>query len=235
MKDHRNLKRPLLYLLIGSVVLGAVLGIIIVLRNKWGWFEVRVVLTTLTVAIASLCGLACDLSRTPRGRNVLPNVGLALTFLAAVMILGGIWADVDSEGYWKMTVSLAIFAIANVHVSLLSIARLAGRFRWVFLVTCQVIYGLALLLWIMIIWEIDNDRMFRFLAALSILDAALTLVIPLLHRISKADDGSGSPTQTVLDERNVAALDHEIALLRKRLDSLEKLRAEIVGGTGEQA
>lgn len=73
MNNDRNLKRPLLYMLVGSVMLGAALGIIVVLRNTWGWFEVRVILTTITVAVSSLCGLACDLSRTPRGANLLPK------------------------------------------------------------------------------------------------------------------------------------------------------------------
>ena len=62
MQNHGDLKRPLLYLAVGSVMVGAVLGIIVVLRNTWGWFEVRVILTTITIAVASLCGLACDLS-----------------------------------------------------------------------------------------------------------------------------------------------------------------------------
>jgi hypothetical protein len=91
-----------------------------------------------------------------------------------------------------------------------------------------VIYGLAVLLSITIIWEIDEDGMFRFLAAIAIVDAALTLVIPMLHRISRSEDTRGS-TMTALDERNVDAIDQEIALLRKRITALEKLRSEIAG------
>ena len=234
MNDQRNLKRPLLYTLIGSVMLGAVLGIIIVLRNTWGWFEVRVILTTLTVAIASLCGLACDLSRTPRGANLLPSGGLLLTFVAAGMILIGMWCELESEGFWKTTASISIFAVATVHVCLLSIARLGGKFQWVFFIACQVIFGLAVLLSIMIIWEIDNDRMYRIIVVVSIVDAALTLVIPLLHRISKTDDRRKA-MMTVLDERNVATIDQEISLLKKRITELEKLRSEIVGSADDEA
>jgi len=61
------------------------------------------------------------------------------------------------------------------------------RFRWVFWIACQVIYGLAVLLTAMVFWELENERMFRFVAMISIIDAALTLVIPLLHRISRTD------------------------------------------------
>jgi hypothetical protein len=137
-------------------------------------------------------------------------------------------SQLENEAYWKTVVCVSIFAVATVHVCLLSIARLSGRFRWMFLVACQVIYGLAVLLSITIIWEIDEDRMFRFLAAIAIVDAALTLVLPLLHRISRLKDTRGS-TMTALDERNVDAIDQEIALLRKQITALEKLRSEIAG------
>jgi hypothetical protein len=86
----------------------------------------------------------------------------------------------------------------------------------------------------MIIWEIDNDRMYRIIVVVSIVDAALTLVIPLLHRISKTDDRRKA-MMTVLDERNVATIDQEISLLKKRITELEKLRSEIVGSADDEA
>ncbi len=226
MNGQSNLKRPLLYSLVGSVVLGALLGIVLVLRNTWGWFEVRVILTTITVAIASLCGLACDLSRTPRGANILPRCGLLLTLVAAGLILAGMWTDLEKDGFWKFTASVSIFAVATVHICLLSIAQLARRFRWVFFIACQVIYGLAVLLSVIVFWELENERMFRFVAMISIVDAALTLVIPLLHRISRADDNHAHLALPIA-ARNLAAIDDEIATLKKRIVELEKLRLEM--------
>jgi hypothetical protein len=226
MYGQSNLKRPLLYSLVGSVVLGALLGIVLVLRNTWGWFEVRVILTTITVAIASLCGLACDLSRTPRGANILPRGGLLLTLVAAGLILAGMWTDLNKDEFWKFTISVSIFAVATVHICLLSIAQLAKRFRWVYFIACQVIYGLAVLLSVIVFWELENERMFRFVAMISIVDAALTLVIPLLHRISRADDNH-SHIAAPMAARNLAAIDDEIATLKKRIVELEKLRLEM--------
>lgn len=227
MNSQSNLKRPLLYALVGSVVLGALLGIALVMQNTWGWFEVRVMLTTVTVAIASLCGLACDLSRTPRGANILPRCGLLLTLVAASLILVGMWTDMNKDGFWKVTASVSIFAVATVHICLLSIARLAKRFRWVYFVACQVIYGLAVLLSVIVFWELENERMFRFVAMISIVDAALTLVIPLLHRISRTDDLQATIAGPMA-ARNVAAIEVEIGALKKRIAELEKLRLEML-------
>jgi hypothetical protein len=61
-------------------------------------------------------------------------------------------------------------------------------------------------------------------ATVSIIDVALTLLIPLLHRISKADD-SHTVMATPLEERNAAAIDKKIALRKKEIASLEKLKS----------
>ena len=234
MGQTQNLKRPLLYLLVASVILAVILGIAIVLRNKWGWFEVRVILTTLTIAAASICGLACDVSRVMRGYNLMPRVGLVLTVLAACLILLGMWSVesefVDAEAFWKATSCVSIFAIATAHACLLSIARVARRFRWLQSVAYQVIFGLASLLAIMIIWEINNnERMFQLVAAASILVAGMTLLVPLLHRISKTDPTT-PPPRTLFEMKNVATIDEEILQLKERIVALEKLREEIVRG-----
>jgi hypothetical protein len=222
------MKRPLLYLLVCSTAIGALLGIVIVLRNQWDWLEVRVVLTTMALAVASLCGLACDLSKTPRGLNILPTAGLVLTFLTTLLILAAIWLEVESEAYWKITAILSIFTVATVHVSLLSIARLAKRFQWVFLLTTQLIYGLAALIAVILLFEIGDESLAQIIAAIAIANVAFTIVIPLLHRISKTD-GPTADLMTPLEHRSVATIDEEIARLRRRIADLERLRSEIAG------
>lgn len=230
MRDN-SFKRPLLYLLMGSVILGAVLGIVIVVRGDWSWLEVRVLLTTIVLAVASLCGLAADMSRTPRGLNLLPMTSLGLTLVGTVLLLIGIWGDLDEEWFWKSTACISVFAVATVHASLLSIARLARKFAWVYFVACQVIYGVAALIAILIIWEVDDERMYRFLAALAIVDVAFTLLIPLLHRVSRLE---GQTEATPMEERNVLAIDQEIASLQRRIEHLEKLKSELTKGTVER-
>ncbi|MGV3482857.1 MAG: hypothetical protein ACO1RT_00415 [Planctomycetaceae bacterium] len=228
MAHARKLTKPLLYALIGSVLLGAALAIFFVLRGTWNWFEIRVILTTLTIAAASLCGLACELSKTPLGLNLLPKFGLVVTAIGAVMLLIGIWADISGDMYWKLTTCVCIFSVATVHVSLLSIAKLGRRFRWVYTVACQIIFGLAIMLAIIILAEIDSDTAWRLVAALSIVVAAITLVIPILHRIGKLEAPPGEFLLPI-DQRNVAAIDGEIEQLSRRIEDLKRLRAQISG------
>lgn len=226
MKEKRQMKRALLYSSVASVGLAALSGIVIVLRGHWGWFEFRVIATTITIATASLLGLACDLSRTPRGRNWLPRTGMVLTSISAMLIVMGIWETSWSMVYWKSTFILSVFAIATVHASLISIAQLARRFRWISWLTKQLIFGLALLISVAILFEIDDEPMIRFIATLAMIDAALNLIIPLLHRISKTDQ-RGESISTAIEARNAAAIDDEIEQLRQRIATLEQLKLKI--------
>ena len=228
-----NLKRPLLYALIVSVMFGAALGIIVVLRNQWGWFEIRVILTTVIIAAASILGLACDLSKVPVGKNVLPNLGLALTGVSAVMLLIGMWAEVEEVWFWKTAIASSIFAVATIHVCLLSIAKLVSRFRWVFFVASQAVFGFATLLAVIILAELESEGLWRFVAVASIVVAALTLVIPILHRIGRMESKS-TDLLMPLDQRNLASIDTEIASLQKQIAKLEKVRAKIVGTHGNE-
>jgi hypothetical protein len=234
MGDVRSFKKPLLYALVVSVVLGAILGIVLILRNSWGWFEIRVMLTTVIIAVASLCGLACELSKLPFGVNLLPRAGLILTLISAVMLLLGMWPEIDNEAYWKATVTVSIFAVATVHVCLLSIARLAGRFRWVSFIGYQLIYGLAVILAIALIGEIDSEGMWRFIAALSIVVAAITLVIPILQRIGRMDSRQQDLLMPI-DQRNVASIDAEISRLQQQIDKLQQVKTAIIESQGAAA
>ena len=226
MTRSSHLKKPLLYGLIGSVLFGAVLAIIFVVRNTWSWFEVQVILTTIVIASGSLCGLACDLSRRPRGMNLLPKTGLMFTGLCIALLLAAIWLEIGSEPFWRCTICLLILGIATVHVCLLSIAHLAKRFQWIYFIGVQVIFGFALLLCAVTFELIDIDDVSRLIAATSIIIAAFSLTIPILHRISKMGP-SGADILTPLEERNLVAIDDEIRRMQQRLDELKKIRASL--------
>ncbi len=243
------IKKTLLYGLVASTVLGAVLGIVVILNNRWGWFEVRVLLTTLILAIASLCGLASELARMPTGRNWLPKLSLALCLSSTVMILSGIWIDFTSEAFWQMTWVSVTFSIAVVHICLLSIAKLSRRFRWLYFVACQLILGLASLISAMVFEWIQDDEFIRLIAVLTIAVAAVSLIIPVLHRVSRLElsetssapaIGTGTPhaladLATPLEARNLATLDAEIKQVEQYLKQLHHLRASLTPGHTQQS
>ncbi len=216
--------RAFLYSLIASVGLGALGGVITILSGKFGWLEVRVLLTTATIAAASICGLACG-AYLATGRGVLlPIAGIALTGAAAVLVLFGLWAPERSEFYWKTAAIVSVYAVACAHLAMLSLARLADWFRWSLVVAYVTIFGVATLIALIIAVErFDHAGIFRLLGVAAILDAAITLLIPIFHRLSRADLTVGA-----VDPSELKEIDAEIATLRARLVELER-RKQVLG------
>jgi hypothetical protein len=225
MKNCKNLsaKKVILVMLIGSVVASALMGIIAILWGDFGWFEARILLTTLTITMASICGLACGAYLDTKRGRVLPTAGLVLNFLAAMAILVGMWTDVRSVIYWKLTASVSVFSVACTHLVLLSLARLSARFRWSLAAAYIIILGVALQIVLMILIELGAFWIFQLLGVLVIFAAAITILIPIFHRLSKAEVSAGREGSNVLMH---ADIDAEIGKLQKRILELERLKQQ---------
>ena len=231
--DQLQFKPTLIYILIGSVILGAVLGIFVVLRNTWGRFEIQVILSTVVLAAGSLCGLACDLSLAQNRARSLSLLGMGLTLISCLMLLTGIWFEkIDHEVYWKACAIVSVVTVATVHICLLSNAQLADSYHWVFVVAVFAIGCLTLQICFMIVDETQSPPAFRFLAAMGILVVALSLVIPLLHRVSRTSNGIAVDESTT--DPTLQEIDSQIGELRQRIADLEKRRSKLIVNSAKQ-
>jgi hypothetical protein len=209
-----GITRWFLYLLIGSIGLGALLAIVIVLAGNWGWVETRILMTTGVVAAASVFGMACGAAMSRLGSKVVPLIGIGLAGVAAALLIAGMWAEFGGNTYWKVTASVSILAVAFAHISLLSLARLQSSLRWIQYVAYGLVFLFALTVVGMIVTETALDGVVRFLAVVGILDGAFSLLVPVVHFLNRR---SGQPT-------DVAAIEAEIDRLRARIAELEAAR-----------
>lgn len=214
-----NLKRLFLYLLIGSVAFSAIVGIGVILFGNFGNLEVRVLMTTLTVTVTSILGLACGAYiETGRGRN-LPLAGIAFTIVGALMTFLIIWNVFDeNQTFIKSAGTMVLIGLSISHLSLLSIARLDKRFAWsrtAAFVFVSLLVGIILfLMWVEP--EGESDIVSRTIGVLSILVASITVMTPVFHKLSR-DEG-----KTELESVN-----DEIEQLKARLNELEMKRSEL--------
>jgi hypothetical protein len=213
-----GVKKAFLYTLIFSVVLSSILGVIAILGGTGKWFELKILLTTLTISGASICGLACGaLLETRRGFN-LPLAGIIFALLGGILFIFAIWAEPKSEDFWKVAASILTLAVAFAHLSLLSMARLDEKFRWAVYANYIFVMGVASLIISMIIGEPEGDVFWRLLAIGAIGTAAMTVLTPVFHWLSKNKNEEGTrPTSD-------AEIDNEIATLRARIAELERLK-----------
>ncbi len=219
-----SLKKWFLYALIGSVAVSALLGMLAILVGDFGEFEIRVLLTSLTISGASLCGLSSGAALEAKRARVLPACGIGLAIVAAAMIVFGIWTEVQPDEFWKTTLTMAVFAAACSHMALLLLARLAPRYAWSLWAATVAVFGVALIVTVMMWAEVHEETMFRLLGVAGILDGAITILIPIFHRLSR---GNVEIPASVADAPTLSEIDREISQLQSRLDDLERLREQV--------
>lgn len=224
-----NLKKTFLYTLIASVAFSALMGIWVILANEFSEFVERVLSTTLTVVLTSILGLACGAFwESPKsqksGLKIVPILGIILTFVSAFISLTLIWQFIglgENKILKTFAVSL-IFAFSLSQLSLLSLANLSKKFQWALITVYIAVLSLASLSSAIILLDTQNANEFttRLLGILAVVDAALTVMIPIFHRLSRADFAA---TQISIQE-----IDEKIKELKDELKTLEKQREEIL-------
>jgi hypothetical protein len=212
-----NLRKTFLYLLIGSVTICALMGIGVILFGTFGEFESRVLATTFTVTVTSILGLACGAYYESKQARALPFAGIGFSVVSAVFVIVIIWMHGDTgDIFARSTVTAAMLATTCSLLSLISLATLDRRFAWsrTVVIVAAVILD-AILLWIL--WfepKGDSDIVTRTIGVLSIIIAALVVVTPVFHKLSR--------TEPAIDQ-----IDAEITALKARLAELEAKRATI--------
>lgn len=220
-----SIQKCVFYLMILAIVSSAIMGVVAMATTSYGWFEVRILLTTVVIAGASICGLACGASMDKRGLWILPSAGIALSGLAAGLIILGMWAEVDSTTYWKWAACMTALAVACTHMSLLCMAKLPNSLRWLLWIAAILIFGLAVLICSMIVTKALEPGMFRFIGVVGILNLAVTLVIGVCHIMNRAAliEAKGSIIA-------IAEIDAEIDRLETRVVELKKRKYELLRG-----
>jgi hypothetical protein len=180
----KSMTKTALYVMIVSVVLSAILGIIAILSGNWGWYELRILLTTMTISGASICILACVALWERKNTKPLPILGISLSLVGAILMIWGIWTETGGDVFWKLTVSIVVYAIATSHLCLLSLARLSKKYVWVLGVAYLAIYGLATIITWMIVYENSSTEAFQFLGVVSILVGSVSILIPIFQKFS---------------------------------------------------
>jgi hypothetical protein len=174
-----------LRVLIGSIAVSAVLGVWAILVGDFGEFEAKVLLTSLTVSGASILAMACGAAWERRSLVRAAAAGIGTAVVTGALILVGIWGEVGDDEFWRTTAMFSIVACACAHASLLSLAVLESRFRWVQWAAFGLDAALAGSL-ILFVWDAWTDESAeRFIGVVSILLASATIAAPVLHRMSR--------------------------------------------------
>ncbi len=186
-----KLKRPSLWAFIGFLVVTAIVAIVAVVSGDFGDFEAKVLITSLIISGASVCVMAYAIFAERSGRVRVGQVGVALTVVAAGLLLVGMWSERGEDEFWKATLTLLILAVGLAYALLLLLPDLKGKQRWVH-TTSSVSIGALAAMMILAIWvEFSEGWYIRLLAVVAILVALQTLIIPVLMWLRKMSEREG--------------------------------------------
>jgi hypothetical protein len=185
-------RRRLLLIVLGSIAVNAALGVYAILAPHFGDLQGRVLGTSACATGAGVMTFAC-LPALEQGRaRYLPLAGIAATLVAFALLVVGIWAG-GGDTFGETIGSVFVVAGVGVLGSVLSLARLAPRFRWVLTAALALTCILGVLL-LAGIWGDTSGSWGKAVGVVAVLLAAAVLSVPILHRASRAELPATSET-----------------------------------------
>ena len=228
--------------LVGGLSLAAATAVIALLAGSFDDTELRVVLTSIGFAV---CSSTASSGATLRIRadgklRALGTATLALSVAAFLLLLAGLWTNIDewgSEGVWRAFGCTAVLGFAGAHASLVLGARRRSDSPAVHTLTSlSVVLGAldavgAILPISGMAEEIDEDWARLFGAGLVML--LLTSVLPpILRRIQPAP--AGEPARTA-ERPGSPASDQALSFLAAEVISTADRIEELNRGPGVRA
>lgn len=185
--NYSEMKGHFLKSFIGFLILTAVIAIITVISGEFGDIQARILGTTFTISIASICAMSCAAFIEKRNFKVVGITGIAFSLLSAILIIAEIWGSVGSNLYYKIIFTSVACAFSFAHGLLLFLPQLDTDREWVqqaAAITITVLLA-QIIFWIWL--EIEHTIYFRMMTVIAILVGLETLVIPILMKLKKGN------------------------------------------------
>ena len=196
--EHSGIRRLLLKVFLGFLALTAVVAIISVLSGDFGELQLKILATCFSISAASICAMACAAFIEKKPLTELGLAGISLASASALLLIVGLWMEIDGEAYWKTTVTLIVAAVAVAHALLLFLPELDEGHKWIQRVAAASIAVLALQIIVAVWGEIGEDAYYRILTAVAIIVGLETLAIPIMMKLRH---GNGTRPQKLVLER----------------------------------
>lgn len=185
--EYSEIKSHFLRSFIGFLVLTALIAIFTVISGEVGDIQARILGTTFTISIASICAMSCAAFLEQRNFKPAGISGMFFSLMSAILIIIVIWADIDSDLYFKITVAVVVCAFSFAHSLLLFLPKRDEDKEWIQRTAAITIAILAIQI-ITAVWiEIDDQAYYRVMTVIAILVGLETLVIPILMKLRKKD------------------------------------------------
>lgn len=173
-------------MVLGSIGLGALLGIIVLLGADIGEPGWKVIATSFMITGAALVSMPSVAAWERSRLGTLPLVGVAATVMGFAWLIVMIWGEFEVEALWKIPSTSIIIGTAVAGFALMEFARLEPHQGWLLTAVRVSIGVVAVMLTIGMWWELDGDGYWRAFGVTVVLMAAFLAAVPVLHRSARS-------------------------------------------------
>jgi len=189
----RRVRSGALGVFFASVAVNAALGIYAVLAPDFGETEGKILATSLFVTGAVLLALASEPAWERGLLGPVPYAGALLGALAFALAIVAVWAEPEAELYVRIMATIFTIAAGCALASLLALARLAPRHRWVSLVTFGLLSLAGAVVAVAWWWDDPHEAYVRGMGAVLIALAAFAVSLPVLHWVDRGALAAAEP------------------------------------------
>jgi hypothetical protein len=187
-----QLKKFFLYALVGSLIISAVTGVIIVLIGDFNEISARVLYTLLMVVVHSIVSLSFIWKNSKKNPEdtlgFFHNVLFFLLVLSFITSIFGIWRIIDGGSVWKYYRVYIVLAISSLHANILSKALSKEDTIDKLIYANYIFVALVALLSFPVIFIHDahiylGEFYYRLWAAIGIIDATLSILTMIFYKL----------------------------------------------------
>lgn len=196
------MKKTILYTLITTFCISAILGIVIIILDMWNDVTAKILLTTVTIFGFSIPTLCCSNLYEKKSNHWFAILGMIICILSGIYVLSLIWELINPDfgEALKGILTAIVISTSLGHLSLMMLvsnsdSTVNGVKNATIIVSvlldCMIILSL---------WVEDNMFSWQFYAIVGILVALGTIVTPILNKVRKSEEVK-SVSQINMDEQ----------------------------------
>ena len=168
---------------IGFLVLTALIAVVTVLMGDFGELQGKILASSFSVSIASICAMSGAVFMESRGPRWLGVLGIVIALIGLVLINIGLWFEPGSWTYWKFVFVFVVVSLGLAHGFLLQLPSLNVAYKWVQPLSAISIALLVTLISAALIFDLSGDWLWRSMTVVAIVVVLCSALIPILLRL----------------------------------------------------
>jgi len=216
------MKKTILYILIATFCLSALLGIGIIVLDLWNELTEKVLLTTVTIFGFSIPTLCCSTLYEKKTHNIFAIIGIVICLLSGFYVLGLVW-EIFSDNFddvFKLFLTGITLSASFAHLSLMLLINNEDPAVKNSKIATIVVSAIMDFMILFAIWIDEDFFTWQVYAIVAILIALGTIVTPILNKVRSGLEKKETLKKTMVEEQGEKVNNKiaEIETLRKMVD-----------------